>query len=149
MAHAQPWVPSLLWSQAPEEAWLFLFFLVSCPAVNSQIFFFLIGNSEVQQLLQHLTKCWDVLCACICIYIFKADLIGRVFSVYLYMSIFVESLFRNILKDFQRTRTPCECSRMAKSAGSPIWETLSVLWFTYDKSAFWQPTQSGYPLQEV
>lgn len=32
----------------------------------------------------------------------------------------------NILRDFQRTRTPGECSWMAKAARSPTWETSSA-----------------------
>lgn len=109
-------------------------------------FFPLIGDSELHQLLQHLTKCWDVLCACVCMY--KAGLIGRAFSFCLYMRIFVGSFYEHP-EGFSENQNPWWMQLNGKSCQiSYLRDIVCVLWFRYDKSAFWQPTQSGYPSQE-
>lgn len=109
-------------------------------------FFPLIGDSELHQLLQHLTKCWDVLCACRCMY--KAGLIGRAFSFYLYTRIFVGSFYEHP-EGFSENQNPWWMQLNGKSCQiSYLRDIVCVLWFRYDKSAFWQPTQSGYPSQE-
>lgn len=148
MAHAQPYVPSLLWSQAPEQAWLFLFFLVSGSAVNSQIFFLslvILNCTSCCSTWQNAETC-SVLCACRCMY--KADLIGRAFSFCLYMRIFVGSFYEHP-EGFSENQNPWWMQLNGKSCQiSYLRDIVCVLWFRYDKSAFWQPTQSGYPSQE-